>query len=162
MDDKADIHEKIVFEEELPPVEEPASVTETGDTSRTYTSADDAKFEGEKAYVKAGHGTVLVQEEGARDKALEKHDYYQKGFSGQQKEEMGKEASKTYEKDRDVDMLGRQAAPEYVQVKTQTPEKAPRKQKVEEVEKPKGHKIIENIGSKKFPERLARPDGINS
>ena len=158
MNEKPDITEKIVFENDLPPVEEPDTMTQASNDVE-YIKEDDLKLKSDKAYQKAGHGTVLLQEEGSRNQALESHDYYKQGYSGQKKEELGKEKSKAYDKEREVDMLDRQVAPEYVQSKTQAPEIGPRKQKVVEAEKPKGQKTVENVGSKKYPERLAKQEG---
>ena len=114
---------------------------------------------GDKAYEKQGHGSVLIQDSMTRkDQPLEKHDYYMKGYAGQQRDGFGEEGAKNYELGRDADMLGRTQAPEFVQVKTEAPTLGPRKQ-LETKAKKKKAKVVESLGCEKFPERLASPAG---
>ena len=178
--------EKIVIEDDLPPIEEPEMIADpdapappkteeivikTGPKQGKNSQGDyvfgkdeirkEIKTEivtGDKQYEKAGHGTVLIMDSMPKDQPLEKHDYYMKGYSGQQKEKFGDEAAKNYDLGRDVDMLGRELAPEFVQEKTQAPVIGPRKQ-LETKTKKKKAKVIESLGSEKYPERLATPEG---
>ena len=158
MDDKTKLDEKIIFEDDLPPLDEPAVLTHA-DATQDFVKEDDRKLESDKGYQKQGHGTVLLQEDGPKNQALENAEYYKQGYQGQKKDEMGKEKAQGYEKDREIDTQGRQLAPVFVQEKTQAPEKGPRKQKQLETEKPDGNRVVENLGSKKYPERLALPSG---
>lgn len=106
-----------------------------------------------------GHGTVLIQDTMTnKDQPLEKHDYYMKGYAGQKRDEFGEEGTKNYELGREVDMLGRSQAPEFVQVKTEAPVIGPRKQ-LETKTKKKKAKVVESMGCEKYPERLATPAG---
>ena len=154
MDNTSDLNEKITIDTEMPPVDDP-----TPHENDVYVKTDDIKVSGDAAYIKKGHGAVLIQEDGPKDKALESHDYYKQGYTEGKANDMGKEKASNYEKDRDVDMMGRQAAPEYVQTKTEAPTIGPRKQKALDAEKKASKKVVESVGSKKFPQRLATADG---
>ena len=115
---------------------------------------------GDKAYVAAGHGTVLLNEKISKDGPQEKLEYYDKGFVGQQKEKFGDDRAKNYDAEREVDMLGRKRAADYQQIKIDKPDIGPRKQ-LKEKDPKKKTKIIESMGSEKYPERNALPSGKN-
>jgi hypothetical protein len=181
------VTEKIVIEDDLPPIEESEFIADpdapvppkpeelvvkTGPKQGKNAQGDyvfgkdevrkEIKTElvtGDKAYVNQGHGTVLIQDTMTnKDQPLEKHDYYMKGYAGQQRDGYGGEAAKNYELGREADMLGRTQAPEFVQVKTEAPTIGPRKQ-LETKTKKKKAKVVESLGCEKYPERLATPAG---
>jgi len=109
---------------------------------------------GDKAYVAAEHGTVLLQEKGPKDRALEAHDYYDTGYTAQQKNNFGDESNKQYHMDREADMLGRKLAEDYVHEKTKEIVRGPRK-KIEKKKIKNKAKIIESYGCASHPERQA-------
>lgn len=113
---------------------------------------------GDKQYKAAAHGTVLLQETGAKEEPLEQHDYYKKGYTGKQRDNFGAEGARNYDMDREADMLGRKQAEDWVQNKTVAPDLGPRKT-IDPKKKKRKAKVIESVGSKKYPERLALPTG---
>lgn len=117
---------------------------------------------GDKAYIADEHGTTLVREkyDGKKDHKLENKEYYDQGYIGQQKDDFGDEGTKKYEieRGRDLDFMGRQLAADYEHIKIAKPDIGPRKQLVDKKKKNKD-KIIESMGSVKYPERLATREG---
>ncbi len=184
---ESDMSEKIVIEDELPPMEEAGIIEDPEDTGPPTKEElviqtgpkmgkkddgdyvfgkDEVRKEintevivGDKAYVGAGHGKVLLEEKISKQGPQEQHDYYKKGFTGAKRDEMGDENAKNYDVDREADMLGRKLAADYTINKTVAPEIGPRKALKEKAGKKKT-KIIESMGSEKYPERLALPEGI--
>lgn len=207
MHTSSNLHEKIVFEDDLPPIDEPEVLVDNGDSETEelppvrpeppkpkvgptpppppppapasrpkqgkdangdYVFGKDEIREeikrdiivGDKEYQEAAHGSVLLQEKfiKGKDKAVEDHDYYKKGYVGQQKDEFGDERAKNYELDRKADMLGRKLADDYEHKKIAIGPIGPRKA-LDNKEKKKKAKVIESLGSQKYPERLATPAG---
>ena len=115
-------------------------------------------FVGDQQYVADEHGTHLLRETGPKDAKLSDKDYYDQGYQGQKKYDFGDEGAKKYDIGRKVDMMDRKLAEDYLHEKTVAPEIGPRKD-LSKTKKKKKAKVIESLGSKKYPERLASKAG---
>lgn len=186
MNIESDMSEKIIIEDELPPMEEAGIIEDPEDKGPPTMDElviqtgpkmgkkadgdyvfgkDEVRKEinaevitGDKAYVGAGHGAVLLEEKISKMGPQEKHDYYNKGYTGQKKDDFGDENARNYDVDREADMMGRKLAADWKHNVTEAPEIGPRKALKEKAGKKKT-KIVESMGSERFPERLALPEG---
>jgi hypothetical protein len=111
---------------------------------------------GDKAYESDGHGKVLLQEKIEKNAQQDNREYYEQGYTGQQKETFGKDRAKDYDEERDVDVMGRKLAADYKEIKHGDIIRGPRKEIVNK-EKKKKAKVLEIDGNKEYPERLALP-----
>lgn|SRR3990167_6987288 len=179
------MNEPMVFEDDLPPIDEAETIMDpeeqqavpkqeelvikTGPKMGKNTDGDyqfgrdevrkeikTTVITGDKAYETDGHGKVLVQEKIEKNARQDNREYYEQGYTGQQKEVFGKDRAKDYDEERDVDTMGRQLAADYTAIKHDDIVRGPRKT-IEKKEKKKKAKVLEVDGNKEYPERLALP-----